>query len=55
MVAGNKHVERIPQPWVQEVERRVQAGRRFQDAVREVLAANAQLLVLAKQQKLPRP
>jgi len=29
----------------------VRAGREFQDAVREVLAANAQLLVLAKKQE----
>jgi len=36
---------------VEEVERRVSAGREFQDAVREVLAANAQLLVLARQQR----
>jgi hypothetical protein len=36
---------------VQEVEQRVAAGREFQDAVREVLAANAQLLVLARQQR----
>ena len=55
MVAGKKHVEHIPKGWVQEVQRRVQAGRQFQDAVREVFAANAQLLVLAKKQKLPSP
>jgi hypothetical protein len=30
------------------VRRRVKAGREFQDAVREVLAANAQLLVLER-------
>jgi hypothetical protein len=44
-------VERIPRDWVQEVERRVSAGHEFQDAVREVLAANAELLVLARQQR----
>jgi len=33
------------------VGRRVEAGREFQDAVREVLAANAELLVLARQQR----
>src|SRR2546430_4201600 len=41
----------ISRDWVEEVERRVAAGREFQDAVREVLAANAQLLVLARQQR----
>ena len=51
MVKGQRHVERIPRDWVDDVRRRVQAGREFQDAVREVLAANAQLLVLARQQR----
>ncbi len=55
MVEGKKHVEHIPKAWVEEVRRRVEAGRQFQDAVREVLAANAQLLVLAKKQKLKHP
>jgi len=41
-------VERIPAKWAQQVRRRVRAGREFQDAVREVLAANAQLLVLER-------
>jgi uncharacterized protein DUF6788 len=54
MVRGQKHVQHIPKDWVEDVRRRVEAGREFQDAVREVLAANAQLLVLARQQK-PRP
>src|SRR5258708_27948853 len=51
MVKGQRHVQRIPRDWVEEVQRRVAAGREFQDAVREVLAANAQLLVLARQQR----
>lgn len=51
MAGGKKRVERIPQEWADEVRRRVQAGRDFQDAVREVLAANAQLLVLARKQR----
>ncbi len=50
MVNGERHVERIPSAWAEEVRRRVQAGREIQDAVREVLAANAQLLVLARQE-----
>ena len=51
MVQGQRRVERIPRDWVQEVEGRVAAGREFQDAVREVLAANAELLVLARRQR----
>ena len=53
MVDGQKRVERIPQAWVDEVQGQVQAGRAFQDAVREVLAANAQLLALARRQRRP--
>ncbi len=51
MVRGKKHVKRVPQEWADQVRRRVQAGREFQDAVREVLAANAQLLALARKQR----
>jgi hypothetical protein len=50
MVDGKKRVERIPQDWVDEVRERVQSGREYQDAVREVLAANAQLLALERRQ-----
>ena len=48
MVQGKKRVQHIPKDWVEEVRRRVKEGREFQDAVREVLAANAQLLVLER-------
>jgi hypothetical protein len=48
MVQGKKRVQHIPKEWVEEVRRRVKSGREFQDAVREVLAANAQLLVLER-------
>ena len=51
MVKGQRHVERIPRDWVDQVQRQVAAGREFQDVVREVLAANAELLVLARQQR----
>ena len=51
MVRGKKRVQHIPKSWVAEVRRRVAAGREFQEAVREVLAANAQLLVLARKQE----
>ncbi len=54
MVKGQRHVERIPRDWVEGVRQRVEGGREFQDAVREVLAANAQLLVLARQQRKKR-
>ena len=53
MAAGKKRVERIPKDWVEDVRRRVAAGRAFQDALREVLAANAELLVL-RRKHLPR-
>ena len=52
MADGRKHVQHIPTAWVEEVRRRVDAGREFQQAVREVLAANAQLLVLARKQRI---
>ena len=51
MVRGKKRVQHIPKDWVEDVRRRVEAGREFQDALREVLAANAQLMVLARQQR----
>lgn len=54
MVQGKKRVQHIPKHWVEEVRRRVEAGREFQDALREVLAANAQLLVLTRQQEKQR-
>jgi len=54
MVRGKKRVQHIPKDWAEDVRRRVEAGRKFQDAVREVLAANAQLLVLARQQRRKR-
>lgn len=51
MAAGEKRVERIPKDWVDDVRRRVAAGRAFQDALREVLTANAELLVLRRKQQ----
>jgi hypothetical protein len=51
MLGGKKQVQHIPKDWVEEVRQRVHAGREFQQAVREVLTANAQLLVLAKKQR----
>jgi hypothetical protein len=54
MVAGKKRVERIPEEWIEDVRRRVAAGREFKDAVAEVFAANAQLLALWRRQRKAR-
>jgi hypothetical protein len=51
MASGKRQAQRIPKEWVEEVQKQVKAGRKFQDAVREVLTANAQLLVLARKQR----
>jgi len=50
MVQGQKHVERIPEDWVEVVRQRVDSGRNFKEAVAELFAANAQLLVLERNQ-----
>jgi hypothetical protein len=44
-------VERIPAEWADEVRRRVEAGRAFREAVAEVFALNAELLVLERRQR----
>ena len=46
MVEGKKRVQHLPASTVQEIQKRVAAGREFQEAVKEVLAANARLWVL---------
>jgi len=51
MSHGKRRVERIPKEWIDDVRQRVEAGRKFQDAVREVLTANAELLILARKQQ----
>jgi hypothetical protein len=51
MAGGKKCVERIPKEWVEEVQRLVDAGREFKQAVAEVFATNAQLLALWRRQK----
>jgi hypothetical protein len=51
MAEGKKRVQHIPQEWVEQVRQRVDAGREFQQAVRAVLNANAQLLVLTRKQQ----
>lgn len=50
-VQGRKRQERIPAEWVEEVRQRVEAGRAYKDAVAEVFAANAELLVLWRKQR----
>jgi hypothetical protein len=51
MSGGQRRVERIPPAWVEEVRRQVEAGRALQDAIRDMLTANAELLVLWRKQK----
>ena len=51
MSDGKRRVERISREWAEAVAARVHAGREFQDAVREIFTANAELLVLARKQK----
>jgi hypothetical protein len=53
MVEGQKHVERIPEEWVEQVRQRVEAGRAFKTAVADVFAANALLLAIERQQRRP--
>lgn len=50
MLDGKKRVEHVPADKVEEIRSRVEAGREFQDAVREVLSANARLIMLERQQ-----
>ena len=51
MIDGKKHVEAIPAEWIDTVRPAVEAGRNFKDSVAELLVINAQLLVLARQQR----
>jgi hypothetical protein len=50
-LGGRTRVERIPAEWAEEVRRRVDAGRAFREAVAEVFALNAALLVLERRQR----
>ena len=50
MVDGKKRVEAIPKQWAEDLLGLVEQGREFKYAVAEVLAINAQLLALYKQQ-----
>jgi hypothetical protein len=48
MVAGTKRVVHIPHAEVEDIRRRVHAGNHFKAAVAEILAINAQLMVLER-------
>ena len=50
MLDGKKRVEHVPADKLEEIRSRIEQGREFQDAVREVLATNARLIVLERQQ-----
>lgn len=54
MEGGRKRVERIPEEWVPDVRRRVEAGRNLRDAIEEIMTANARLLVLVRRATTPR-
>jgi len=51
MAGGKRHAEHIPREWAEEVRQRVVAGRAYKEAVAEVFAANAELLVLWRKQR----
>ena len=51
MIDGKKRVEAIPADWIDTVRPAVETGRAFKDAVTELFAINAQLLVLVRNQK----
>jgi hypothetical protein len=48
---GKKHVERIPEEWVEYVQQQVKEGKRFKEGVNQIFVANAELLVLLRKQK----
>ncbi len=54
-VDGRTRVIHIPAGWAEAIRRRVEAGRALQDAVREVLTANVELLLLARHQRRKAP
>lgn len=54
MAGGKKRVEAIPADWLDAIRPRVEAGRHFKETAAELLLINAELLVLARNQR-PRP
>jgi hypothetical protein len=55
MSGGKKRVESIPAGWLDAIRPRVEAGRHFKEAAAELLLINAELLVLARNQRTPPP
>ena len=55
MMDGKKRVESIPADWMDSVRPAVESGRHFKNAVAELFAINAQLLVLGRNQRRRRP
>ncbi len=51
MPGGKRRVERIPVAWVESVGKQAQAVRVLQNAIKDMLAANAELLVLSRNQR----
>ena len=54
MAGGKKRVESIPAAWVNTIRPRVEAGRHFKETGAELLRINADLLVLARNQRRAR-
>lgn len=55
MAGGKKHVESIPAEWIDAVRPAAEDGRGFKHSVAELFVINAQLLVLARQQRRRHP
>lgn len=51
MAGGKKRVETVPTNWLDAIRPRVEAGRHFKEAAAELLLINAELLVLARNQR----
>jgi uncharacterized protein DUF6788 len=51
MSGGKKRVETIPAGWLDAIRPRVEAGRHFKETAAELLLINAELLVLARNQR----
>ena len=54
ITGGKKRVESIPAAWVNTIRPRVEAGRHFKETGAELLRINAELLVLARNQRRTR-
>jgi len=51
MAGGKKRVETIPADWIDLIRPRVETGRRLKQVAAEVLTLNAELLILARNQR----